>query len=108
MYNPKVPKTLDISLIHQFNHESVVCCVRYVRILTFVSATEVEPTTGSARTASTLPPDATAPHRFSTCARASWFANLATTRQSQKAISTFAAYALAPTGSIWLLVQKTE
>ncbi|KAG8821289.1 general transcription repressor [Serendipita sp. 411] len=30
MYNPRLPqKTLDVSLLHQFNHESVVCCVRF-------------------------------------------------------------------------------
>ena len=30
MYNPHIPKkTLDVDLLHQFNHESVVCCVRF-------------------------------------------------------------------------------
>ena len=30
MYNPHIPKkTLDVDLVHQFNHESVVCCVRF-------------------------------------------------------------------------------
>ncbi|PVF94835.1 WD40 repeat-like protein [Serendipita vermifera] len=30
MYNPRLPqKTLDVTLLHQFNHESVVCCVRF-------------------------------------------------------------------------------
>jgi general transcriptional corepressor TUP1 len=30
MYNPRLPgKSLDIALLHQFNHESVVCCVRF-------------------------------------------------------------------------------
>lgn len=29
MYNPRVPKTLDVNLLHQFNHNSVVCCVRF-------------------------------------------------------------------------------
>lgn len=29
MYNPRVPKALDVTLLHQFNHESVVCCVRF-------------------------------------------------------------------------------
>lgn len=33
MYNPWVPggKSLDIRLLHQFNHESVVCCVKFSR-----------------------------------------------------------------------------
>ena len=29
LYNPRVPRVLDISLIYDFNHESVVCCVRF-------------------------------------------------------------------------------
>ena len=29
LYNPRVPQSLNVSLVHQFNHESVVCCVRF-------------------------------------------------------------------------------
>jgi len=29
LYNPRVPRSLDISLIYDFSHESVVCCVRF-------------------------------------------------------------------------------
>ena len=29
LYNPRVPQSLDVNLVHQFNHESVVCCVRF-------------------------------------------------------------------------------
>jgi len=27
--NPRVTQSLNVSLVHQFNHESVVCCVRF-------------------------------------------------------------------------------
>lgn len=29
VFNPNVPRTLDVSLIHNLVHESVVCCVRF-------------------------------------------------------------------------------
>lgn len=29
VYNPKVPKKADISMVHSFDHNSVVCCVRF-------------------------------------------------------------------------------
>jgi glucose repression regulatory protein TUP1 len=29
LYNPRVPQSLNVNLVHQFNHESVVCCVRF-------------------------------------------------------------------------------
>ena len=29
LYDPRVPQSLNVSLVHQFNHESVVCCVRF-------------------------------------------------------------------------------
>ncbi|KAG7693466.1 hypothetical protein KL930_000479 [Ogataea haglerorum] len=29
VYNPKVPKKVDTSLVHSFDHTSVVCCVRF-------------------------------------------------------------------------------
>ncbi|ODQ45587.1 hypothetical protein PICMEDRAFT_22649, partial [Pichia membranifaciens NRRL Y-2026] len=29
VYNPKIPKKVDISLVHSFDHTSVVCCVRF-------------------------------------------------------------------------------
>ncbi|QPG75328.1 hypothetical protein FOA43_002681 [Brettanomyces nanus] len=29
VYNPKVPKKAEISLVHSFDHTSVVCCVRF-------------------------------------------------------------------------------
>lgn len=29
LYNPRVPRSLDISLIYDFSHASVVCCVRF-------------------------------------------------------------------------------
>lgn len=29
IYNPDVPKTLDVDLVHTLMHESVVCCVRF-------------------------------------------------------------------------------
>ncbi|KAJ7641244.1 chromatin associated protein [Roridomyces roridus] len=29
MYNPKVKRTLDVSLIHTFAHETVVCCIQF-------------------------------------------------------------------------------
>ena len=29
LYNPRVPRVLDISLIHDFNHENLVWCVRF-------------------------------------------------------------------------------
>ncbi|ODV86697.1 hypothetical protein CANARDRAFT_196308 [[Candida] arabinofermentans NRRL YB-2248] len=29
VYNPKLPKKVDIALVHSFDHTSVVCCVRF-------------------------------------------------------------------------------
>ncbi|KAF7317099.1 Chromatin associated protein [Mycena chlorophos] len=29
LYNPKVKRTLDVSLIHSFLHETVVCCIQF-------------------------------------------------------------------------------
>lgn len=29
IYNPKVPKSLDVELVHSLEHTSVVCCVRF-------------------------------------------------------------------------------
>ena len=29
LYNPRVPQSLNVDLVYQFNHESVVCCVRF-------------------------------------------------------------------------------
>ena len=29
LYNPRVPRSLDVSLIHDFGHKSVVWCVRF-------------------------------------------------------------------------------
>jgi WD40 repeat protein len=29
LYNPRVPRSLDISLIYDFSHDSVVCCARF-------------------------------------------------------------------------------
>ena len=29
IFNPKVPRKLDVSLVHTLHHESVVCCVRF-------------------------------------------------------------------------------
>ncbi|KAJ7056678.1 chromatin associated protein [Mycena amicta] len=29
MYNPKVKRTLDVSLVHTFIHETVVCCIQF-------------------------------------------------------------------------------
>ena len=34
LYNPRVPRVLDISPIYDFNHESVVCCVRFSKVET--------------------------------------------------------------------------
>ncbi|ODV61144.1 chromatin-silencing transcriptional regulator TUP1 [Ascoidea rubescens DSM 1968] len=31
LYNPALPKTLDVDLVHSFDHNSVVCCVRFSR-----------------------------------------------------------------------------
>lgn len=31
LFNPKVPRVLDVSLVHTLLHESVVCCVRFSR-----------------------------------------------------------------------------
>jgi len=28
-YNPRIPQSLNISLVHKFKHQSVVCCVRF-------------------------------------------------------------------------------
>jgi hypothetical protein len=28
-YNPQLPRVIDVSLLHTFQHESVVCCVRF-------------------------------------------------------------------------------
>ncbi|KAJ7035607.1 chromatin associated protein [Mycena alexandri] len=29
LYNPAIPRTLDVSLVHTFLHETVVCCVQF-------------------------------------------------------------------------------
>jgi glucose repression regulatory protein TUP1 len=29
LYNPRVPQSFNVNLVHQFNHESVVYCVRF-------------------------------------------------------------------------------
>ncbi|KAF7370909.1 Chromatin associated protein [Mycena sanguinolenta] len=29
LYNPTIPRTLDVSLVHTFMHETVVCCVQF-------------------------------------------------------------------------------
>lgn len=29
LYNPRVPRTLDVDLVHTLEHNSVVCCVRF-------------------------------------------------------------------------------
>ena len=29
VFNPRVPRVLDVELIHNLQHESVVCCVRF-------------------------------------------------------------------------------
>lgn len=29
VFNPKVPRTLDVDLVHNLQHDSVVCCVRF-------------------------------------------------------------------------------
>ncbi|KAJ6485827.1 chromatin associated protein [Mycena sanguinolenta] len=29
LYNPAIPRTLDVSLVHTFMHETVVCCVQF-------------------------------------------------------------------------------
>ena len=29
VFNPRVPRTLDVDLVHTLQHESVVCCVRF-------------------------------------------------------------------------------
>ena len=29
IYNPRVPRTLDVDLVHTLEHNSVVCCVRF-------------------------------------------------------------------------------
>ncbi|KAJ6469769.1 chromatin associated protein [Mycena vitilis] len=29
LYNPAIPRTLDVSLVHTFHHETVVCCVQF-------------------------------------------------------------------------------
>ncbi|KAK7031431.1 chromatin associated protein [Favolaschia claudopus] len=29
LYNPNIPRTLDVSLVHTFMHETVVCCVQF-------------------------------------------------------------------------------
>ena len=29
IFNPSVPRTLDVDLVHTLQHESVVCCVRF-------------------------------------------------------------------------------
>ena len=29
VYNPRVPRTLDVNLVHTLDHNSVVCCVRF-------------------------------------------------------------------------------
>lgn len=28
-FNPKVPRTLKVDLLHTFDHNSVVCCVKF-------------------------------------------------------------------------------
>lgn len=29
IFNPRVPRKIDVDLLHTLNHESVVCCVRF-------------------------------------------------------------------------------
>jgi len=37
VFNPRVPRTLDVELVHNLSHNSVVCCVRFSRDGRFVA-----------------------------------------------------------------------